>query len=240
MTEETLSQSAIDALLAGKTPPPKQAPASQTRAASPASEPAAPQYSPPEGPSPISGAQSRSGDDAIDAIESTVGDLMDRVAKLEAGLRKVDALEKTVRALGEQQGGPDSDANEKLKALENSILTLSQLQHENIGASQQVSELKTAVQNLSQHLQQLMTQVQATAQEVKVIKKGLEGTVGYAIKDTFECQYCGSQGYVVGLVKCTDCGEEDWWGWYPPESDDGYYDEDNWESSEYDDWDEWE
>ena len=56
-----------------------------------------------------------------------------------------------------------------------------------------------------------------TARKINDAMQGTKGTWGYDIHRTYECQHCGSKGNVVGLVKCSECGDEDWWGWWPPE-----------------------
>jgi len=35
------------------------------------------------------------------------------------------------------------------------------------------------------------------------------------IKNNFRCGHCHSQGKVAMYLKCTDCGEEQWVGWWP-------------------------
>lgn len=35
------------------------------------------------------------------------------------------------------------------------------------------------------------------------------------IKKMFHCDSCNSQGMVALYTKCTNCGKENWWGWWP-------------------------
>lgn len=61
----------------------------------------------------------------------------------------------------------------------------------------------------------LREDVRALAEKVDAITKGLSGTVGYRIRDTFECKACGSKGHVAARVTCTNCQKEAPWGWWP-------------------------
>ena len=42
----------------------------------------------------------------------------------------------------------------------------------------------------------------------------LDGTPALGLKDKFTC-HCGASGFVALRIKCTKCGRETWWGWYP-------------------------
>ncbi|MCL0082301.1 hypothetical protein M1O14_01025 [Dehalococcoidia bacterium] len=80
----------------------------------------------------------------------------------------------------------------------------------------QMSNITRAVQTLSLNLQGALNLVKDTNDRFRDIRRGLQGTLSYDIRETFECQHCGSRGYVVGLIKCSECEEENWWGWWPP------------------------
>ena len=44
----------------------------------------------------------------------------------------------------------------------------------------------------------------------------LDGTPALRLKERFKCS-CGASGFVALHIKCTKCGEETWWGWFPKE-----------------------
>jgi hypothetical protein len=45
------------------------------------------------------------------------------------------------------------------------------------------------------------------------LQEQLDGTIGFGLKQRFECQ-CGATGLVAMRVRCTKCGRESWWGWF--------------------------
>jgi rubrerythrin len=45
----------------------------------------------------------------------------------------------------------------------------------------------------------------------------MEATPGYNARNLFTCPSCGTTGQLSIPVKCTHCGEEGWWGWWPRE-----------------------
>ena len=174
--------------------------------------------------------------------------LIGRLGKLEAAVARIDALEKAVKSGGAQQGAPGSDVLQRIESLEISVMGICQIQQESPADAllakipqlerelvkitrleqelgrvarqeQELAETKDAVQSLSSQLQTALRQLKKTAGQTNKAVQGLKGTWGYDLQNNYECQHCGSQGYVVGLVKCSDCGEEEWWGWWPPEED---------------------
>jgi len=67
-----------------------------------------------------------------------------------------------------------------------------------------LSQLKTTVQ-----------QMKNIGSQVEVISEGLRGTAGYNLNKTFKCSSCQTVGIVSIKVKCNQCGQENWWGWWP-------------------------
>ena len=37
----------------------------------------------------------------------------------------------------------------------------------------------------------------------------------YRLRETFTCRSCEATQYVAERIKCTQCGDETWWGWFP-------------------------
>jgi hypothetical protein len=58
-------------------------------------------------------------------------------------------------------------------------------------------------------------QMKNVSSQVEIITEGLRGTAGYNLNKTFKCSSCKSTGVVAIKVKCTQCGQENWWGWWP-------------------------
>jgi hypothetical protein len=60
-----------------------------------------------------------------------------------------------------------------------------------------------------------IAQVKNIASQVEIISEGLRGTAGYNLNKTFKCSSCNSVGIVAIKVKCNQCAQENWWGWWP-------------------------
>jgi len=68
-----------------------------------------------------------------------------------------------------------------------------------------------------QHLDELMGQVKDLSAKVNSLVTSLQGTVGFGARQSFICRNCQSKGQVAARLHCTSCGEENWWGWWPPQ-----------------------
>lgn len=67
----------------------------------------------------------------------------------------------------------------------------------------------------AQQLQAVVQRMQELTQEVANISNKLKGTLGYGAYQTFICDKCSSKGHVATQLKCTECGQESWRGWWP-------------------------
>ncbi len=76
-------------------------------------------------------------------------------------------------------------------------------------------DLSIPVQRLSRRLDTVVKELQKVNSRTDGISRGLKGTPDYAIRDDFACESCGSRGFVAIPMRCTDCGSEGWWGWWP-------------------------
>lgn len=57
--------------------------------------------------------------------------------------------------------------------------------------------------------------VQQLTDEMKKIVTNLKGTPGYGVRNTFSCEKCDDHGHVAVQFRCTKCGHERWYGWWP-------------------------
>jgi hypothetical protein len=73
------------------------------------------------------------------------------------------------------------------------------------------------IHHLAAELSHEKETVRRISAQVNGMMRGLKGTPGYDLRRNFTCDSCGSHGFAAVLVKCTDCGKEGWWGWWPPE-----------------------
>ena len=52
-------------------------------------------------------------------------------------------------------------------------------------------------------------------EQVEDITEKLSASLGYNIGNIYHCSCCGSDELVAIRVKCTECGDENWLGWWP-------------------------
>lgn len=86
-----------------------------------------------------------------------------------------------------------------------------------------LTETNSAVRLIHEEMQRMTGQVQLVGNRVEGILSNLKATLGYRAHNIYVCGSCHSKGEVSARVKCTHCGQENWWGWWPsPKSrDDG-------------------
>ncbi|MEJ2740503.1 MAG: hypothetical protein P8105_11890 [Dehalococcoidia bacterium] len=105
-----------------------------------------------------------------------------------------------------------ADLVKRLTTMENAMERLDRLEKqvgENSGASSAapangLEEMKSEVQDLSERMDE--------------ISGNLKYSLGYGVGKIFQCKHCESKQLVALHVKCTDCGEETWLGWWPKRS----------------------
>ena len=86
--------------------------------------------------------------------------------------------------------------------------------------TQRLAQLESAMQQSEQlraEFQAWVGQLQTITSTVESLMASLQGTVGYGTHESFICSSCQSQGNVAAKLNCTACGEENWWGWWPPQ-----------------------
>ena len=74
-----------------------------------------------------------------------------------------------------------------------------------------------AMAEIRQSLEQLTTTVQSLWSSVHQLTEHSQGSLGFAAKQTFDCPECGSHGTVAVPIRCTKCGFESEWGFFPEE-----------------------
>ncbi len=86
--------------------------------------------------------------------------------------------------------------------------------------AQRLAQLESSIQQTEQlrsEIQAWVGQLQTTTSTVETLMASLQGTVGYGAHESFICSSCQSHGNVAAKLNCTACGEENWWGWWPPQ-----------------------
>jgi uncharacterized phage infection (PIP) family protein YhgE len=67
----------------------------------------------------------------------------------------------------------------------------------------------------NQQSQVLLPRVNQLSEELKKISANLKGTPGYGVRHSFTCEKCNDHGHVAEMFRCTKCGHERWYGWWP-------------------------
>jgi DNA repair exonuclease SbcCD ATPase subunit len=82
------------------------------------------------------------------------------------------------------------------------------------GIEKKLGALTAKVEN-NKEPAQTAERVQKLNDELKKIAHNLKGTPGYGIKHSFDCEKCSDHGHVAVMFRCTRCGQERWYGWWP-------------------------
>ena len=113
-------------------------------------------------------------------------------------------------------------APEILKSLETAVTNLAQritkvetTISEFNEEKRQTTDVGVITRQLSQRLEAVVKDLQRVNSHDSGILSGLEGTPDYNIRNNFTCESCGVHGSVAIPIKCTRCGGEGWWGWWP-------------------------
>jgi hypothetical protein len=76
-------------------------------------------------------------------------------------------------------------------------------------------DVSVPVQRLSQKLAIVAKEVRRINGRTEGITRGLKNTPDYGIRNDFICEACGAHGFMAVPMRCTGCGTEGWWGWWP-------------------------
>ncbi len=136
--------------------------------------------------------------------------------------------EPAVLALGQEAIAPaeltdGTSSPEDLGSILSAVANITERLGKIEGIAEKVHQLEKAVSQMSatasglqgQAPQQTVEQLQALSDRVEEIRSHLQGTLGYRAKETFTCDSCGHHGTVAMPIKCTHCGKQNWWGWWP-------------------------
>lgn len=144
---------------------------------------------------------------SVTSLEAVIKPLCATMDTLEKRLEKAEAI---VGRVGVMEKGMDGNAGVASQSSDQVMARILQLER-------QMANINTAIQTLSLNLQGALNLLKHTNDQMRNSRRGIHGTLGYDIRENFQCQHCGSRGYVVGLIKCGECEEEEWRGWWSPE-----------------------
>jgi|GEM_PF-560422 len=188
---KTLSQAEIDSLVQQATVKRKARPIEKT-----------PVSSQPVAPTAMAAVQEqpKRTDNAQESLQAVVDSLAERLKKIEGILGDYDNQNQSFQVLmTANQQAQDSVAGltERLGKIEGSVGQL-ELKGDVCCDDGGTAKSDKAVEN-----------------QMKEVTRCVQKTLGYNISKTFKCRSCSGIGMVAIRVKCTKCGKESWWGWWP-------------------------
>ena len=71
-------------------------------------------------------------------------------------------------------------------------------------------------ENKVKELEKRVQAVEALQVDLEELQNWLDGTPALGLKHRFKCR-CGASGFIALHIRCTKCGRETWWGWFPKE-----------------------
>ena len=77
-----------------------------------------------------------------------------------------------------------------------------------------ITELESQIEHNRQD-PGLPQKIEVLSGQLRKIAANLKGTPGYGVRDTFKCEKCRDEGHVAVIFRCTGCGHERWYGWWP-------------------------
>ena len=99
-----------------------------------------------------------------------------------------------------------SEINDRLISMEHRLDRL----ETSVGRQSQPADCESAAK-----LNRLGAAMRQLKSELETAKSGLEHTPDYRMGLDFTCDSCGSHGTVATLHRCTSCGRQGWFGWWP-------------------------
>lgn len=80
---------------------------------------------------------------------------------------------------------------------------------------QSLADANATISQMKEEFESVSSQIQLVSGRMEGILQNLKGTMGYRAQKTFVCNKCETRGEVATQVRCTHCGQNNWWGWWP-------------------------
>ena len=77
------------------------------------------------------------------------------------------------------------------------------------------ANLNSIIEKLTENYQVIVQHLQSSGSHIRALEDNSQATPGYGLRKLFQCNQCDSRGNVASRIKCTTCGNEHWWGWWP-------------------------
>ena len=100
--------------------------------------------------------------------------------------------------------------NSRFDGLQAAMIRIDALEQTLSGLSDLITKGVPGSKTVNADMKRLAAQVDRLSQE-------LRHSFGVSAKHGYSCDSCGHLGEVAAHVKCTHCGKDGLWGWWPPE-----------------------
>jgi hypothetical protein len=124
------------------------------------------------------------------------------------------------KAPAQQPSPPNPINSNEVAALQKTIADLSRQVSKLANTAQRLDLLEERTGQLAQLIQHAAHSEQPSGEQIAEIQAELRELSRYQnnhheLREDFECAHCKSKGTVAFLTKCTSCGQERWFGWWP-------------------------
>jgi hypothetical protein len=200
MADQLLSQADVDALIASlsKNDPPK--PAAPAPVAAPKPAPAAK-------PAAVAPAAPKA------AASATVPVNAPKPAPAATANRPAAPIPVSSPVRNDASAGDINSLNAKISDLTRQVNSMSTAMKRLELMEKKMAEMEA--KNAKSNPALTDQKIQQLTDELKKIIGNLKGTPGYGVKDNFTCEKCEDHGHVAVQFRCTSCGHERWYGWWP-------------------------
>ncbi len=86
--------------------------------------------------------------------------------------------------------------------------------------AQRLDLLEETIWQLEKQMQQSPYSIRSSGEQIakihdRVQELSFDLKKRHELREYFQCEHCDSKGTVAFLTKCTSCGQERWFGWWP-------------------------
>lgn len=117
----------------------------------------------------------------------------------------------------------EGDSAEHTSPLDNAALTLltervdgiEKVLKRLVKLEDQIAQLKSANKQRARDYTDMTKQLKKISAQINTIVQGLQNTPAYDAHRKFLCDSCGTEGNVAINIRCSQCGKDNWLGWWP-------------------------
>ena len=101
-----------------------------------------------------------------------------------------------------------ADLTQRTAALAAHLQRLERRQNDTADFGAAILQLEEKLEAAARHLRDMDGRV-------TTVSRKLQDTPSYGVRGDFTCESCGAHGLTAVPLRCTSCGKEGWWGWWP-------------------------